>query len=461
MPTFLRYEDAVKMSTQQLRKYILDQGIGKGTAVAFAAKAQCMAWATGSKPFDPNAVPKPKPEEPTPEPNPEAVPLIGAAVGDRVVCNSYGMGEIIEVHDTHVKVKFDSSHRAWNYYMNGEFIGNPSKFITSHTSSSSKPAEEVKPVPAEAVPTTPPEPAASSPPDLGAILAALVQSHIKVQDLDMKQVEALVKKEVEKAILPKTIKVEFAAETHEVKGLFHKDFKDLLKLAAMNLDPNLVRKKNIWMVGPAGGGKTTASKQVAEALGLRFGAKSMGLHTTKAEIFGQCYADGEYKATEFREIFENGGLFIFDECDRANPNLMTQLNAALENRFCSFPDKTIPQHEKCICIAGNNSYGRGSDGNYVGCQQQDASALDRWIFFEWNYDDKLERKLADNDQWVDRVQAIRKVVFDKREKVIVSPRASYHGADLLKAGFLQSKVEDMVIWKGINKEVKQRILAEM
>ena len=72
-----------------------------------------------------------------------------------------------------------------------------------------------------------------------------------------------------------------------------------------------------------------------------------------------------------------------------------------------------------------------------------------------------QRKVAQNDQWVGRVQAIRKVVFDKREKVIVSPRASYHGADLLRAGFLQSKVEDMVIWKGINKEVKNRILAEV
>ena len=387
-PMYLSYEDAVKMSTQQLRRYILEQGIGKGTAVAYAAKAQCMAWATGSKPFDPTAVkPEPKPEPDTPD---------------------------------------------W----------------TAHDDAAEEPAAST-------------DAAAAATPDLGAILAALVQSHIKVQNLDMKQVEAIVKAEVEKATLPTTIMVEFKTETHEVKGLFHKEYKDLLKLAAMNLDPNLARKKNIWMVGPAGGGKTTAAGQVAESLGLRFGAKSMGLHTTKAEIFGQCYADGVYKATEFREIFENGGLFIFDECDRANPNLMTQLNAALENRFCSFPDKTVTQHESCICIAGNNSFGRGSDGNYVGCQQQDASALDRWIFFEWNYDEKLERKLANNDAWVDRVQAIRKVVFDKREKVIVSPRASYHGADLLNAGFLQSKVEEMVIWKGINKEVKQRIMAEL
>jgi len=41
---------------------------------------------------------------------------------------------------------------------------------------------------------------------------------------------------------------------------------------------------------------------------------------------------------------------------------------------------------------------------------------------------------------------------------VISPRASINGAKLLHAGWKQDLVEERVIWKGIDPELKTRIL---
>jgi hypothetical protein len=41
----------------------------------------------------------------------------------------------------------------------------------------------------------------------------------------------------------------------------------------------------------------------------------------------------------------------------------------------------------------------------------------------------------------------------------VSPRASYDGADLLRAGFTWKETEEMVIWKGLDSEIRRKVLS--
>jgi len=64
----------------------------------------------------------------------------------------------------------------------------------------------------------------------------------------------------------------------------------------------------------------------------------------------------------------------------------------------------------------------------------------------------LELATAPNPTWTKRVQAIRKKVKDKGLRVLVTPRESYLGAQLLAAGIPQDIVEQMTIKSGMTDE---------
>ena len=42
--------------------------------------------------------------------------------------------------------------------------------------------------------------------------------------------------------------------------------------------------------------------------------------------------------------------------------------------------------------------------------------------------------------------------------MVISPRASLYGAKLLSIGWVKETVEDRVVWKGMDPELKERIL---
>lgn len=234
-------------------------------------------------------------------------------------------------------------------------------------------------------------------------------------------------------------------------GAQHEQFPELLQVLACGL--------NVFLVGPAAAGKTRASEEAAKCLDLAFYPQSFNAQTPSSQIFGYMDAQGKYVSTVFRKAFEEGGLWLADEIDRGNGNVLTALNAALENGYCSFPDGVIKRHEKFLCVASANTWGRGADRTYVGANALDEATLDRFVQMEWNYDENLERLLTGNAAWCDRVQAIRQAVFDERVRLLVSPRASYRGAKLLAAGIKWARVEQLTLWKGTDKATREKVLA--
>jgi cobaltochelatase CobS len=86
-------------------------------------------------------------------------------------------------------------------------------------------------------------------------------------------------------------------------------------------------RRNIWLAGPAGSGKTTAAHQVADKLGLPF--DSHGAIRTPFQVTGHYDIHGTYRPSQFRRIFENGGVILLDEIDASDPNAMMELNQAL------------------------------------------------------------------------------------------------------------------------------------
>lgn len=220
----------------------------------------------------------------------------------------------------------------------------------------------------------------------------------------------------------------------------------------------------VYLAGPAGSGKTTLAKQVAGALALSCNIMSFCAQTSKSDLLGFIDATGHYQTSSFRHTFENGGLFLFDEIDAANPNILTLLNCAIANRECTFPDrpeKPVKASENFRVIAAANTLGRGGRGDYTGRLQLDAATLDRFAVIECEYDESLERIISGNENWTRRVQSIRAAVAVAGERLLISPRASINGARLLAAGMKEDDVEELVIWRGVNRDVRDRITARI
>jgi cobaltochelatase CobS len=305
-----------------------------------------------------------------------------------------------------------------------------------------------QPAPQETPPT---KPEAS---ELADVLTRLLANPA----IDENQVTEIAKKVAIETIAPmldkiKPVVYKVPGRPEPIKvGRQHKVFKDLMILAGM--------RQNVMLVGPAGSGKTTVAESVAKALELPFYAISVGQQTSKSDLLGYMSASGEYVPTNLRRAFEHGGIFLFDEIDAGNASTMTVINAMTANSVGAFPDGMIKRHKDFICIAAGNTYGRGADMQYVGRQRLDAATLDRFAVLEMGYDLELEMSISCNEEWTGYVQKLRSAAEAIKAKVIISPRASIKGGQMLEAGLSKKKVADILIWKGVSEDVRKKIEAQ-
>lgn len=246
--------------------------------------------------------------------------------------------------------------------------------------------------------------------------------------------------------------------TVTLDGVQHESFTDIMMSVAA--------RENTFLVGPAGTGKTTIVSQVAKALGLPFHAENLTAATTEYTLKG--YRDGgsNYVATPLRTLFENGGVYLLDEIDNANPNTLGVLNAALSNGFMAFPDGMVTKHPDFIAVAAGNTYGNGADAQYVGRNPIDAATLDRFAFFTVGIDNSVEEAMLaayplDGDTarvWLAAVRQARANVDRYGLRHIVSPRATGGGAALLCQGMPMAKVFAARILKGAKADQASKIM---
>lgn len=256
-------------------------------------------------------------------------------------------------------------------------------------------------------------------------------------DSELKELRELAKKN-------QKLEIKIGDETHVLKGTKHNQLETLITYSGLRMASLLV--------GMAGTGKTHAAQQVAEALGLSFYAMSVGAQTSKSDIIGYMDASGNYVKTFFRDAYEKGGVFLMDEIDAGNANVLIQVNAALSNGLCAFPDAMVKQHEDFVFIASANTYGNGANRQYVGRNQLDAATLDRFAVIDWRIDDDLEAQLAVGKYgaaWYKAVTATRKFVADKNIRALISPRATQKGSKLLSAGVNVDEVISSVLLSSV------------
>ena len=238
----------------------------------------------------------------------------------------------------------------------------------------------------------------------------------------------------------------------------HEAFDDILAI--------LAQRENVYLIGPAGSGKTTIAEQCAKALALQF--YCYGAIKYDHDVVGYVKPDGSYSQTNFYKAFKHGGLVLMDEMDASSNNALLALNAALANDFASFPlgndgeGGMVKRHPDFVAIASANTFGHGASAQYVGRNPMDMATLDRFCNVTMGYDESLERAITGNDAWVDYVQAVRHAVAHHKMRYVVSPRASVKGAKLLAAGMDKWKVASVTIWnKGFSETDKQKIMDEI
>ena len=276
---------------------------------------------------------------------------------------------------------------------------------------------------------------------------ALDNERVKVMEL-LRDVRPL----VTTVVLP-------SGETRPVTGLTHEIFPKVLKAVACG--------EHVWMTGSAGVGKSKIARQVAESLGVAFSAEPFNSQSSKADIKGyKAISDNLYQSTGFRDRYEHGGVFLMDEIDASNPNILTVLNDALSNDSMAFPDITVKRHPQFVAIAAANTWGNGATSEYVGRAPIDGATIDRFTMMHVKIDERLETELVrgtgldmeHGSTWLNIVRTARRNVDNHGLKAIVSPRASVGGAKLLAGGFTWQDVIDMRLLKGVKPDVVSKVM---
>jgi hypothetical protein len=223
-----------------------------------------------------------------------------------------------------------------------------------------------------------------------------------------------------------------------------------------------------YLVGEAGTGKSHIAEQVSKALGVAFSSKSCSSQSTESSLLGYMSATGDYVTTEFRKRFELGGVFLLDEVDNGNPNVLTVLNSALSNSFMAFPDGMVKRHDAFVLIATANTFGHGANAKYVGRNPLDEAFLNRFANLTITYDENIEQAMLDavgldatmSARWLNIVRVARKNVSTYGLHVVVSPRATVYGAKMLRHDGVYNlgEVVEATITKGATPEACEKIL---
>ena len=198
-------------------------------------------------------------------------------------------------------------------------------------------------------------------------------------------------------------------EIGRTKGsFFHEKFEEVLSLVQLN--------EPIMLIGPAGSGKNHSVFQISQALGMHMYYTNNASNEFK--LTGFIDAGGNYRDTEFYKAFKNGGIFFLDEIDNSDPSALIVINSALANGYMAFPHETIDKHPDFRMIAAANTWGKGSDLQYVGRNALDGATLDRFDNIFFDYDTKLDP----NDEVLQFMWSFRNAVLQSKIPHIVSTR---------------------------------------
>lgn len=212
--------------------------------------------------------------------------------------------------------------------------------------------------------------------------------------------------------------------------------------------------KNIWMVGPAGCGKSTMARLAANALNLPYLCISCGIGTSVTEFIGYKYPTRE--STNFAEYYAKPSIILIDEMTALDPCVAQILNAALANDEIETTTGIVHRNPNCIIIATSNTFGSGADRQYVANNQLDASTIDRFIggIIEIDYSSSYENQF--DKEVVEYVKFLRKVISENSLRRVASTRMIQAGHKLKYNFFNDWKKRLIINWSDTEKKLVEQ-----
>jgi hypothetical protein len=263
-----------------------------------------------------------------------------------------------------------------------------------------------------------------------AVVDEKMDKVLKTVKSEMKRLQ----KEHERA-RPRVIEVRKDGKKKQVKGTVPEEFEKLVQLASQRI--------NTLLVGPAGCGKTTVAGMVAETLDLKFSSISCSAGMSESMLQGWLLPVGdhgrfEHVAAPFIQAYEKGGVFLLDELDAADPNVLVFLNTAIAGDHFFLPQRLekpmVKKHKDFVLLAAANTFGNGADMQYVGRNQLDAATMDRFRtgLVKMDYSPTVEDKIVHPDV-LDWGLRIRKGIARHNLRRIMSTRTMVNFSKMTEA----------------------------
>lgn len=210
----------------------------------------------------------------------------------------------------------------------------------------------------------------------------------------------------------------------------------------------------VMMTGPAGTGKGYLARQVAKATGAEF--FEVNAVKNSYDLTGFVDANSRFVRTPFYDACKAVSegkkvVFLFDEMDCSDPEVLKIFNEALSSLEFTFPNDEHITFDDLIILCACNTFGTGADEQYCG-EQLDASTLDRFAMVHVDYNRKVEMAIAKGDEeLVDFIDAFRRqtekngilfVASYRSLKRIVSMRGVLPLKQVMKECFIKSMADD-------------------
>lgn len=250
------------------------------------------------------------------------------------------------------------------------------------------------------------------------------------------------------------IKQEATGKTKAVKGPTHSQFEKLLRSATARMPDGFA--PGIFLQGEASSGKTTGARMLADALGFKWHFN--GAISFPHEMLGFIDGAGRYHRTPFREAYETGGVYTFDEVDRSDPTALLAINPHLAGGVATFPDKQVKRHRDCVIVATANTWGLGANSEYSGATKLDAAFLSRFpVRIAWDIDPTLEDAIVVNKEWLTKVRTARARARAVGLKVMIDVRAAQAGDALIRAGYTVQEAADMTYLANLKPDQRKQV----
>lgn len=228
--------------------------------------------------------------------------------------------------------------------------------------------------------------------------------------------------------VPQTIMLQTSPDTPPVDASDVSDIPDFYKIV-----DDVLMGHNVFLVGPAGSGKTFLAEKVAEKLKRLYVTINCSQYTSPTEIKGGPTIEG-YQEGALIDCWENGKILILDELPKIDPNTAGLLNEALAKtkvrvgteRAVIYNGRNEPKSKKegFGVIATGNVWPSAESAQYSANSRQDLSLLDRFsgsVFFV-GFNDKLELRQAGSELVYSIGMRLRKWILDNRVDSTISLR---------------------------------------